>query len=85
MAKNAAFLPHYAETVGRLKASGAVVNVLCQCGFFRAADLDAIIAKFGPDFDLSDRRPPCPDCGGRALFHYGPSKGTPTRPLRRRT
>ena len=45
MAKNAAFLPHYAETVGRLKASGAVVNVLCQCGFFRAADLDAIIRQ----------------------------------------
>lgn len=87
MGKNPSYLPTWAQSVGAIKAEGAVVNVMCgKCQFFRPADLDAIIAKFGEDFDLSDRSPTCPTpgCGHKVIFHYGPSQGTPTRPLRKR-
>jgi hypothetical protein len=68
-------IPAWAATVGAMKRDGTKALATCtSCGYTnRKIDLDAIIAKRGPNFSLFDYRPPCrtDGCAGRVLFMYG--------------
>ena len=57
-------------TLGQIKASNLTLEGYCQtegCGHFFAFDLDALIARAGPDFAVPEFIPDmnCLQCGGR--------------------
>jgi hypothetical protein len=78
-----AFFPAWTQTVGSMKATRDAkpdhfgVRVSCDsCRQGRDVDLDAIIARKGPDFSLVNRRSRCrftPGCRGsnRFFFQHG--------------
>lgn len=58
--------------VGELIAMGAAVRWKChECGGGGVADLAAMLAAKGPDFDLIDQHPRCktPGCEYRVTFY----------------
>lgn len=72
-------------SLGQMKAHGSRLAQTAGCGCpnrWVELDLDALIAVFGRDHVLWDRRPPCATCGKRGHYMASPGPSTPYRPLR---
>ena len=73
------------SSVGDMLAIGASVYIACTsrgCQKPSRLSLEQLVAKFGADFSLWDRRAVCPHCGHVGHYMASPSRGTPYRPLR---
>lgn len=88
MGKNPGFLSAWTYTVGSMIPAvreGAVVIWSCStCGAGgRPVNLQAICDKFGPDYSLVNREPPCrtPGCKGKVHFRTSAGKSTMNLPL----
>jgi hypothetical protein len=76
-------IPAWAATVRLCLENGVIVDAVCgSCNLFRPAQLEAIQAKFGNDYNLFDKKPRCPQCGKLGHFMYSVAPGTPKRPMR---
>lgn len=62
--------------LGSLMAQGCSLIAFCEsraCGHYAAIDLDALLKRFGPDFDIVDGDAQirgvlrCATCGGKRL------------------
>lgn len=64
----------WCKTVGALKENNIPTMAMCgRCNWRKKPiDLDAIIAKHGPDYSLWDKHPHCPRCEDkyRLTFFY---------------
>lgn len=68
----------------QMKTYGTRVAQHCIAGDCRrwiVHDLEELIAEYGPDHMLWNRRPPCAVCGGPTHFMASPGPSTPFRPL----
>lgn len=85
MAKKAAFLPSWVQTVGAMIDARAVVCWSCQtCGKGGPVALQVIARdpRYGRDYSLVEKHPPCrPPCSGRVHFRYSGGLSTMTRRL----
>ena len=73
------------RSLGEMKSHGALLaqTTDCNCASrWVELDLDALIAVFGSDYVLWDRRPRCAVCGKPGHYMGSPSPSTPFRPLR---
>jgi len=71
-------------TLAQKKRHGTRIAQCCNRGTCRrwlALPVDDLIAKFGEEFMLWDRRPPCEVCGGATHYMAAPGPSTPFRPL----
>lgn len=79
--------PRWTTSIGAIAevvAAGGTLSTVCdRCERWRVVDPAPIIEKFGPDFDLFDRRPRCKArrCRGRVTFMVG-QPNTWTMPLK---
>lgn len=55
--------------MGYLTANGGKVRWRCETGHAGPVDLQAMIAKHGEDYDLTDTYPPCRECPGVMTFN----------------
>src|SRR5215469_7688240 len=71
-------------TLAQMKTHGTRVAQTCgerTCRRWTVLNVDNLIAEFGPDHMLWDRRPACALCGGKTHFMATTGPGTPFRPL----
>ena len=71
-------------TLAQMKAQGTRVAQTCTeatCRRWAVLSVDNLVAEFGPDYILWDRRPPCAMCGGQTHYMAAPGPSTPFRPL----
>jgi len=69
-------------TLSDLQSTGATVRFICQeCGATGDADLPAMIAAKGPDFDLTDKLAPCKAPGCTYWVGFYAQQGQVTRSL----
>ncbi|HEY2357499.1 MAG TPA: hypothetical protein VGH86_08615 [Phenylobacterium sp.] len=71
-------------SLAQMKTYGTRVARACvatDCRRWVALNVDSLIAEYGPDHMLWDRRPPCALCGGKTHYMASPGPSTPFRPL----
>jgi hypothetical protein len=71
-------------TLSQMKEHRSRIAQTCtrgDCRRWHDLNVDDLILRFGPDFMLWDRRPPCTGCGEPTHYMVSPGPATPFRPL----